>query len=137
MKITSKEVCKAAISIALTETRDEEKALSVEFREGGRIMVAAADFGGEYLSGVSKIIERAMVCARREGLIGETHAEEGAVAGAAMTAVNQIAQKALGLNVGGKIAVARGGDHVCVCIFFGIGLLNMNEMAIALGHRAI
>jgi len=45
--------------------------------------------------------------------------------------------KAIGLNVGGKIGIARSGEHVCVCMFFGIGLLHLNEMAIGLGHRAL
>ena len=45
--------------------------------------------------------------------------------------------KAIGLNVGGKIAIARHSDHVSVAMFFGIGLLHLNEVAIGLGHRAI
>lgn len=135
-KIGSREVCEAAIRLAITENRDDEQAEKKKLREKN-ILTAASDFGGEFINGVSKIIERALVAARREGLINDSHAEEGAVAGAAMSAVNQIVQKAMGLNVGGKIAVARSGEHVCVCIFFGIGVLSLNEMSIAIGHRAI
>ncbi|MBQ7718092.1 MAG: HutP family protein [Clostridia bacterium] len=136
-KIGSREVCEAAIRLAITENREDEQAEKQKLREERNILTAASDFGGEFLNGVSKIIERALVAARREGLIDDSHAEEGAVAGAAMSAVNQIVQKAMGLNVGGKIAVARSGDHVCVCIFLGIGVLSLNEMSIAIGHRAI
>ena len=45
--------------------------------------------------------------------------------------------KAIGLNIGGKIAVARHEEHVSVAMFFGIGLLHLNEVAVGLGHRAI
>ena len=81
--------------------------------------------------------ERAIVAARREGVIGTTHLEEGAVAGAAREALSQIMNKAIGLNIGGKIAIARQEEHVSVAMFFGIGLLHLNEVAVGLGHRAI
>jgi hypothetical protein len=84
-----------------------------------------------------KIIERAVVSAKREGVIIESHLEEGAVAGAAREALSQVTNKAIGLNVGGKIGVARYHDHVAVCVFFGIGLLHLNEISIGLGHRAL
>lgn len=83
------------------------------------------------------MIERAVVAAKRENLILDSHAEEGAVAGAAREAVSQIMNKALGLNIGGKIAIARCGEHISVAVFFGIGLLHLNEMAVGLGHRVI
>ena len=101
------------------------------------VRVAAADFGGEFISSISKIIERSVVAAKREGLIESTHAEEGAIAGAAREAVSQIMNKAIGLNVGGKIGIARFEDHIGVCVYFGIGLLHLNEIAIGLGHRVI
>lgn len=50
---------------------------------------------------------------------------------------HQIMNKALGLNIGGKIAIARCGEHISVAVFFGIGLLHLNEMAVGLGHRVI
>ena len=52
-------------------------------------------------------------------------------------AVSQITNKAIGLNAGGKIGIARSGEHVAVCVFFGIGLLHLNEVSIGPGHRAI
>ena len=84
-----------------------------------------------------RIVECTVVAAKREKIIDETHHEEGAVAGAVREAVSQITSKAIGLNVGGKIGIARFDEHIAVCIFFGIGLLHLNEVAIGLGHRVI
>ncbi len=132
----SKLTSSAVIKLALTENRSEENELRASLAEKG-IRCCAVDFGGEFISSVSKIIERTITAAQREGVINDSHNDEGAVAGAAREAVSQISQKAIGLNVGGKIAVARYGNHLSVCLYFGIGLLNLNEIAIGLGHRAI
>ena len=45
--------------------------------------------------------------------------------------------KAIGLNVGGKIGIARKEDHISVAIYFGVGLLHLDEVALGLGHRAV
>ncbi len=132
----SKEIASAALSMVLTSNRAEEKRLQAEFSCDG-IKTAAVDYGGEFISSVMKIVERAVVSAKREGVIGESHSEEGAIAGAAREALTQIMPKALGLNVGGKIGIARHNDHVSVAIFFGIGLLHLNEVAVGLGHRVV
>lgn len=132
----SRAVAKAAIRMALTEDRDEEKALR-EILAGAGILAVGVDYGGESSSMVRRIIERAVVAAKREGVIGDRHAEEGAVAGAAHEAIQQLLPKALGLNVGGKIGVARGGDHIAVAMYVGIGLLHLDDVAIAVGHRAV
>ncbi len=136
MEVGSKEVCKAAIQIALTDTREEEALLKSENSERG-IRSVAIDFGSDFGSAVPKILERAVVAAKRENVIGSTHAEEGAVAGAAHEALQQIMDKCLGLNMGGKIGIARYGSHISVCVFFAIGLLNLNDIAIGMGHRAV
>lgn len=132
----SKDIAAAAVKVALTADRAEEKLLKQEYLNKG-IRTAAVDYGGEFLPSVNKIIERAVVSAKREGVIMESHAEEGAVAGAAHEALSQIVNKAVGLNVGGKIGIARYKEHVSVAIFFGIGLLHLNEVAISLGHRVV
>ena len=132
----SKDVALAAIRMALSGTRDEEKLLKTEYRDR-EILAVAVDFGGNFIDSVAKVVERAVVSAKKEGLIHETHAEEGAVAGAAREAISQIMQKAIGLNIGGKIGVARSGEHICVAMFFGIGLLHLNEISIGVGHRVI
>lgn len=132
----SKEIASAAIKISLTRDRQEEKLLQSEFSKIG-IHAAAADYGGEFITSVMKIVERAVVSSKREGVIQDSHAEEGAVAGATREALSQIMPKALGLNVGGKIGIARYKDHISVAIFFGIGLLHLNEVSIGLGHRVV
>lgn len=132
----SKEVSRAAVKIALTETREEEKEIRQQMQAMG-IKTAAVDFGSDFSNAVPKILERAVVAAKREGVIEESHAEEGAVAGAAHEAVSQIINKAIGLNLGGKIGIARCESHIAVCVFFAIGLLNLNDISIGLGHRAV
>ena len=135
-EIGSKQVCKAAIEIALTETRDTENDKKNENMAMG-IKSVAIDFGRDFFTAVPKILERAVVAAKREGVINATHAEEGAVAGAAHEALQQIVDKCVGLNLGGKIGIARCGAHISVCVFFAIGLLNLNDIAIGMGHRVV
>lgn len=132
----SRKTASVAIKMALTESRDEEKSLQKTFAEIG-IRTAAVDYGGEFISSVKKIVERAVVAGKREGVIKDTHADEGAVAGATREALSQIMPKAVGLNVGGKIGIARQDDHITVALFFGIGLLHLDEVAIGIGHRAL
>ncbi len=134
--MSSKEVMKAAIRVAVTDGMEEER-IEIDTAAKSGIIVAAVNFGGEYISAISKVIERTIVAARREGLIGETHLEEGAVAGAAHEAIAMLDSKALGLNIGGKISVARSGEHVCVAMYFGVGLVHLNEIAMGVGHRVI
>ncbi len=130
----SKIVAMAALRMAMTESREEEGHLK-EFYARQGIKTAAVDYGGEYISAVKKIVERAVVAAKREGVIKETHAEEGAVAGASREALSQVMPKAIGLNIGGKIGIARREDHLTVAVFFGVGLLHLDEVAVGLGHR--
>ncbi|MDQ2085788.1 HutP family protein [Herbivorax sp. ANBcel31] len=132
----SKEIASAAIKIALTSQRQEEKHYQSDYLKLG-IQTAAVDYGGEFITSVMKIVERAVVASKREKIIVDNHAEEGAVAGATREALSQIMPKALGLNVGGKIGIARCKDHISVAIFFGIGLLHLNEVSIGLGHRVV
>ncbi|MDI9479458.1 MAG: HutP family protein [Syntrophomonadaceae bacterium] len=137
MEIGSKVVATSAIKMALSATRQEEIELKKQLLTESEVRAVAVDYGGEFISSVGKIVERAVVAAKREGVIKDTHADEGAVAGAAREAITQIMPKALGLNVGGKIGIARHNDHVSVAIFLGIGLLHLDEVAIGLGHRAV
>ena len=136
MDYGSRDVCAAAVKIALTNTRHEETELKNRF-SGVDIKTVAVDFGSEFSNAVPKILERAVVAAKREGLIDDSHAEEGAVAGAAHEALQQIVDKCVGLNLGGKIGIARSGSHIAVCLFFAIGLLNLNDIAIGMGHRVV
>ncbi len=134
--IGSRAVARAAVLLSMSRDREEETTLRSQLAAEG-IAAVAADFGGEFVGSILRIVERAVVAAKREHVISESHLEEGSVAGAAREALNQITPKALGMNVGGKIGVARHGEHVAVALFFGIGLGHLDEVCIGLGHRAI
>jgi len=136
IEMGSKDIAKAATRIALTGSMDEENRMKDMYLKNGT-KTCGVNFGGEFITSVMKMIESTVVAAKREGVIESTYLEEGAVAGAVREAVSQITNKAIGLNVGGKIGIARQGENIAVCIFFGIGLLHLNEVAIGLGHRVI
>lgn len=133
---SSIDIGRAALRIALTSSRAEENLMKEQLLQKG-IKSTAVDFGGEFLPSIVKIIERAVVAAERQGLVSETHVGAGAVAGAANEALEQIKAKAIGFNVGGKIGLARSGEHLCVAIFMGVGVLNLNEMCVGLAHRSL
>lgn len=132
----SRDVGRAALILSMTRSREEERACKAQFLSEG-IRTAAVDYGGEFVSSIMKIVERSVVAAKREGLIEDTHLDEGAAMGAAREALAQVSAKALGLNVGGKIGIARSGDHIAVAVFFGVGLVHLNEVCVGMGHRAI
>jgi hypothetical protein len=134
--LESRDVAQAAISIAMTISRESEADLKQKHLTEG-IQSLAVDYGGEFLSSLQKVVERAVVASKREGIIDDSSHSDGAVAGATREALVQIMPKALGLNVGGKVGIARGGTHIAVAIFFGIGLLHRNDVAIGLGHRVV
>lgn|SRR5690554_5402516 len=135
MEWGSTDVAKAAIQMSISSRKGEEKLIS-DFKEKG-IYTTGVDFGGDLIASIPKIIERAIIASRRSGVIKESHVHDGAVAGAAREAIMQVSQKANGLNAGGKIGIARSGEHLCVVIFVSIGLLHLNEIVIGLGHRAL
>ena len=133
---SSKSTAIAAMKLAFSENREEEKALKEQYLLRN-VHTAAVDFGGEALSIIPKVIERAVIAAKREGVIRESHAHEGAVAGATHEVMSQIIPRAIGLNVGGKIGIARHGEHICIAVFFAIGMIHLDDVAIGLAHRAI
>ncbi len=135
-EITSIAVGRAALRMAISESRQEEQDTRHIFAKQN-IQTVAVDFGGEFITSVKKIIERAVVAAQRQNLVPSNHIGEGAVAGAVHAALEQIVPKALGLNVGGKIGIARHGEHICVAVYFGVGVLNLNEVAVGLAHRSL
>jgi hypothetical protein len=137
MEPGSKIAASSAIKMALSASRAEEAQIKKALLDEHGVKAVAVDYGGEFISSMAKIVERSVVAAKREGVIKDTHSDEGAVAGASREALSQIMPKALGLNVGGKIGVARYQDHVSVAVFMGIGLLHLDEVAIGMGHRAV
>ncbi len=136
METGSREVARAALSIAMTASREDEKAMKEKYRTQ-EIWTAAIDYGGEAIPAMKTLVERAIVAAKREQVIKECHLEEGAIAGATRDAMSQILTKSIGLNIGGKLGIARKGDHISVAAFFCIGLIHLDEVAVGLSHRAI
>ncbi|MGB4616545.1 MAG: HutP family protein [Dethiobacteria bacterium] len=132
----SRSTARAALRMALTPNREAEAELKKAL-EAEQINSTAVDYGGEFLTSRQNVVERAVVASKREGLVDQSHQCEGAVAGATREALAQIMPKALGLNVGGKVGIARCGPHIAVAIFFGIGLLHLNDVAVGLGHRVV
>ena len=132
----SVDVAKAAIQLAITSSRESEERLIGRLAENN-ISGVAVDVGGDVVTSVHVIIERAIHASRRAGHTQENHVQDGAIAGAAREAISQISAKAVGLNGGGKIAICRHMEHLSVCIFMSIGLLHLNEVIIGLGHRSL
>jgi len=135
-KFTSVDVGRAALKIAVTVSREEENEIKQDLANQD-IKATAVDFGGEFVNSIVKIIERAVVASQRQGIVPENHIGAGAVAGAASAALEQVKIKAIGFNVGGKIGIARYGEHLCVAIYMGVGVLNLNELCVGLAHRSI
>ncbi|MDR0817483.1 MAG: HutP family protein [Clostridiales Family XIII bacterium] len=132
----SVDVARAAIQLAITPSREAEERYIAKLAEKN-ILAVAVDVGGDILGSIHIVIERAIIASRKSGLTRENHVQDGAIAGAAREAITQIAEKAIGLNGGGKIAVCRHQEHLSVCIFMSIGLLHLNEVVIGLGHRSL
>ncbi|NLP45782.1 MAG: hut operon positive regulator HutP, partial [Epulopiscium sp.] len=131
----SVDVARAAVEIAISPNRGMEEQIILDLEQKG-IKGAAVDIGGNLIDSIPKIIERALVASKRTGIISESHVYDGAVAGAAREAIMQVAMKANGLNIGGKIGIARYKEHLSVSIFLSIGLLHLNEVVIGLAHRS-
>ena len=129
------EVARIATKMAIS-TREEEERYKDEFKKIG-ILVTAVNVGGNINDSTTKILERALVAAKRSFVIREEHLHEGGIIGATRDALMQIRDRASGQNVGGKIGIARIGQHVSVCIFLSVGLLHLDEVVIGIGHRAV
>ena len=133
----SKVVARAAVHMAISENRETEHQLKEKYAEAG-IKTAAIDIGGDFLKSMNKMVEQVIVAARREWLIAENSPrEDGSVAGALHDALSQVASKASGMSVGGKIGLARCHEHISVSVFLSIGLLYLDDVALGLAHRLI
>ncbi len=133
----SKIVARAAVKMAVSETREVERDIKKAYAKCG-VKTAAVDIGGDFFKSMNKMIEQSIVAAKREGLIEEdSHHGDGCVAGAVHDALSQVAAKASGMSVGGKVGLARFEDHISVAIFLSIGLLYLDDVALGLAHRTI
>ena len=68
-KLTSIEIGRAALKIAVTGSRTEEQRVKQELAEHG-IRSTAVDFGGEFIPSIVKIVERAVVAAEAGARFG-------------------------------------------------------------------
>lgn len=127
---------RAAVRMAMSVSRQQEQELKKAFGENG-VRTAAVDIGGPFVSSLAKAVENILVAAKREGVISGSHPHEGAVTGAAREALAQLMPRAVGFSVGGKIAVARCGEHLTVAAFLEVGLLHLDDVGLALAHRAV
>lgn len=133
---TSVDTGRMALELILTQTREDEHNLIKSFEKTG-VYSVAVDFGGEFVKTIPKILESAVVASKRKRVIEDNYVEEGAVLGATRSALEQIKIKGIGWNVGGKIGIVRNGENICVAIYMQIGIINLDEMAVGLSHRAI
>ena len=134
-RVESVLAARAALQLALSPGREAEKKLKEKYLGEG-IRATAVDYGGEFINSLQKVLERAVVAAKREGIVDETHLGEGAVAGAAREALSQVMPKAIGLNVGAKWAL----QEKAIMLqwqYFCHRSLHLNEVCVGLGHRAI
>ena len=114
----SADVARAAVRMALSETRADENELKEKLAAQG-IRSVAVNFGGKFTDILPKIFESAIVAAQRQHVI------------------EQVKLMAIGMNVGGKIGIARWKEHLCVAVFVGVGVLHFNEVTIGLAHRVL
>ena len=132
----SADVARAAIRMALSENRSDENELREKLAKSG-IRAVAVNFGGKFLDIIPKIYESAIVAAQRQHVISDTHVGDGSVVGAMESAIEQIKLMAMGMNVGGKIGIARWKEHLCVAAFVEVGVLHFNEVTLGMAHRVL
>ena len=132
----SADVARAAIRMALSENRSDENELREKLAKSG-IRAVAVNFGGKFLDIIPKIYASAIVAAQRQHVISDTHVGDGSVVGAMESAIEQIKLMAMGMNVGGKIGIARWKEHLCVAVFVEVGVLHFNEVTLGMAHRVL
>ena len=130
------DVARFATNLVSTGSREKE----MEYRkylETFEVQSVAVDFGGKFEKVVPQIIENGAVAAQRCGLIEDQHVQIGDIVGAIHQVLIKLGSIAVGLNVGGKLAIARYKEHLCVAIFAEIGLIHLNEVFINIAHRSV
>ena len=132
MESNSTKIAKIATRMAICDRKEEEELKRLYKNEN--IQVTAVNIGGNINTSIGKILESALVAAKRNNLIREEHLHEGAVIGATRDAIMQIYNRASNQNIGGKIGIARVEN---ICIFLNIGLLHLDEVVIGIGHRSL
>lgn len=128
----------ARFATNLVSTGSGEKEMEYrKYLETFEVQSVAVDFGGKFEKVVPQIIENGAVAAQRCGLIEDQHVQIGGIVGAIHQVLIKLGSIAVGLNVGGKLAMARYKEHLCVAIFAEIGLIHLNEVFINIAHRSV
>ncbi|MBE6070886.1 MAG: hut operon positive regulator HutP [Clostridium butyricum] len=135
MESNSTKIAKIATRMAICDREEEENLKKIY--KAQNVKTTAVNIGGNINTSIGKILESALVAAKRNDLIRDEHLHEGAVIGATRDAIMQIYNRSSNQNVGGKIGIARSGEHISVCIFLNIGLLHLDEVVIGIGHRSL
>lgn len=131
----SVDICRIALKMAIS-SREEEKRFIKEYKTE-KVKVAAVDVGGTMPNSRFKFIESALMAAKRNNIIQDEHIHDGAVIGAVREAMSQIETNINGLSVGGKIGLARHGEHLGIAIFLSVGILHFNEVITSVAHRSV
>jgi hypothetical protein len=135
MKEKSYKISEIAIKTVLT-TREEEVELKEKYKKDG-VLIAAVNIGGKMPNITIKIIENSLVAAIKNGLVEDNRSHNGIIVGAVKDALSQVSGKTNGFNVGGKISIVRINEDISVAVLLNIGILHLNEVAIATSHRII
>ena len=107
-----------------------------EYKKEG-ILIAAVNIGGKMPDITIKIIESSIVAAIKNGLVEDNRIHNGIIVGAVRDALNQVSAKTNGFNVGGKISLVKIEEDISVAVLLNIGILHLNEVAIATAHRVV
>lgn len=100
MLSNSLDVAKYAIKMAISSR--EEEALKLELRKRG-VLATAVNIGGNINDSTLKILESALVAAKRSGVVREEHIHEGTVVGATRDALMEVWNRASGQSVGERL----------------------------------
>ena len=135
-KLTSIEIGRAALRIAVTENRTEEQRIKEQLAAKG-IRSTAVDFGGEFMPSVVKNCGARRCCGAASGHCYGNPCWRGRCCRSCPRCFGAACDEGGRLNVGGKIGIARSGEHLCVAIYMAVGVLNLDELCVALGHRSL
>ncbi|MBT9154618.1 MAG: hypothetical protein DDT39_01297 [Firmicutes bacterium] len=134
--IKSIDVARAALAISLTQNKSEETSAKMGFRRSG-ITATAFSISGDFIPSIQQWIASALEISKTDGIICGSFADSGAVVGATREALAQVMPKAVGLNIAGKIGIAYCNENLAVAVLIGIGLMDLSDVAVGLGHRAV
>lgn len=132
----SADVARAAIRMALSENRSDENELREKLAKVEFVLLQST-LAASSPDIIPKIYESAIVAAQRQHVISDTHVGDGSVVGAMESAIEQIKLMAMGMNLGGKIGIARWKEHLCVAVFVEVGVLHFNEVTLGMAHRVL